>query len=52
MNENVKTKIRCDACGKEFSREQIEYVNIQTCCSVKRVAVCKDCINKYNLRQK
>lgn len=42
-----EVKLKCDACRKETSRDEIKYLSLKTCCSVQRIPLCPECYDKY-----
>lgn len=47
-----KEKLKCDACRNDFPLREIRYMPLKTCCSIRRIPLCRDCYDKFALNKK
>lgn len=47
MTQTETDQIKCDSCQKETLKLEIKYMSLKTCCSVKRIPLCRECYDKY-----
>ena len=43
-----KKELKCEGCGKVTDKAEIQYVQIQGCCSTQNVPLCKDCWEEFH----
>lgn len=47
QKRNSETVTKCDACQTDTPKQEIKNMSLKTCCSVKRIPLCRECYKKY-----
>jgi len=52
MNETKSNTRRCDACRRDVPADEIRTLHLQTCCTVIRIPLCRECHEAHGRKAK